>query len=114
MPDATTTLRDLRDRVTRFVEDRDWGRYHNPKDLAIALSVEAAELLELFQWKPVADIEVDDPRFRAALGDELADVFIYTMYLANAMRTDLSDLVVRKIAKNASKYPADGARGKAR
>ena len=114
MPDATTTLRELRDRVTRFLEDREWEPYHNPKDLAIALSVEAGELLDLFQWKTVDEIDLTDAGFRDALEDELADVFIYTLHLTNAIGADLSDLTARKIAKNATKHPVDRYRGKAR
>ncbi len=114
MPDATTTVRQLRDHLTRFMEEREWDRYHNPKDLAIALAVEAGELLDLFQWKTVEEVDLNDAAFREALEDEIADVFIYTLHLTNAIGGDLSDIASRKIAKNAEKYPVDRDRGKAR
>lgn len=114
MPDATSTVWELRDLVARFLQEREWERYHNPKDLAIAMAVEAGELLELFQWKTVEEIDLNDAAFREALEDEIADVFIYTLHLTNAIGGDLSDIASRKIAKNAEKYPVDRYRGKAR
>src|SRR6058998_2755008 len=114
MPDASTTVRELKDRVAAFVHERDWERYHNPKDIAISMSVEAAELLELFQWKSDAEADMGDARFREEVEDELADVFVYCLSLANAIRCDLSDVTIRKLAKNEKKYPASEWRGRAR
>jgi len=90
--------------VDRFVKDRDWGRYHNPKDLAIALSVEASELLERFLWRspPASGLALEDPE---GVADELADVLIYGLHLANATGLDVSDIVSRKITKNEAKHP---------
>lgn len=113
MPDAATTIQQLRDRVAAFVHARDWEKYHNPKDIAISTSVEAAELLELFQWRSDAEIDMADARFREDVEDELADVFVYCLSLANAIGCDLSDVTVRKLAKNERKYPADEWRGRA-
>lgn len=114
MADGTVTIADLRDRVDRFVRDRDWKGYHAPKDLAIALSVEAAELLERFLWRPGpapdAPLSAED---RKAVGEELADVMIYGLHLANALDLDLSDAILRKVAKNEAKYPADRFKGRA-
>lgn len=114
MADETTTIAALRARVSDFVHDREWEMYHNPKDLAIALSVEASELLELFEWRRPEDIDPKDPGWRASLEDELADVFIYALHLANAVGCDLSEAAVRKIGKNAEKYPVDAVRRRAR
>jgi NTP pyrophosphatase (non-canonical NTP hydrolase) len=114
MTDATATVAQLRQRVAAFVHERDWEKYHNPKDLAIAMNVEAAELLELFQWRPTADVDLHDPDFREALEDELADVFVYCLSLATAIGCDLSDVTIRKLAKNERKYPAEEWRGRAR
>lgn len=113
MADETTAIAALRARVADFVVEREWRMYHNPKDLAIALSVEASELLELFQWKRPEEIDVMEPRQRTAIEDELADVFIYTLHLANAIGCDLSDVTLRKIAKNAEKYPVERHPGRA-
>src|SRR2546425_10237478 len=114
MSDATATVQQLRDRVAAFVHARDWEKYHNPKDIAISLSVEAAELLELFQWRREDAIDLADAKFREDVEDELADVFVYCLSLANAIGCDLSDVTLRKLAKNERKYPADEWRGRAR
>jgi len=114
MADATATVAQLRDRVASFVRARDWEQYHAPKDIAISMSVEAAELLELFQWKADEDVDLRDATFREALEDELADVFVYCLSLANAIGCDLSDVTLRKLAKNERKYPAAEWRGRAR
>jgi len=106
--DADTTVEALRAEVARFVAERDWAKYHNPKDVALGISVEAAELLELFLWQ-----EKTEPMPPAAV-DELADVVIYCLSFANAAGIDLSTAVRSKLAKNAAKYPAEEWRGRAR
>jgi len=113
MADATVTVGLLRERVARFVKERDWGRFHNPKDLAIATLIEAAELLERFLWgdpSPPSQLSGED---REAVAEELADVLIYGLSLANALSLDVSDAILAKIAKNEAKYPADRVRGRA-
>ena len=114
MPDASTTVRELRDRVAAFVHERDWEKYHNPKDIAISMSVEAAELLELFQWRSDSQVDLTEAKTREAVEDELADVLVYCLSLANTIACDLSDVTLRKLAKNERKYPADEWRGRAR
>jgi len=114
MADQTATVAQLRDRVAAFVGARGWEKYHNPKDVAISMNVEAAELLELFQWRGDEDVDLRDATFREALEDELADVFVYCLSLANAIGCDLSDVTLRKLAKNERKYPASEWRGRAR
>lgn len=114
MPDTSATVAQLRDRVAAFVHERDWEKYHIPRDIAISLSIEAAEMLELFQWRSDDEVDVDDPAFREALEDELADVFVYCLSLANAIKCDLSEVTLRKLAKNARRYPAEEWRGRAR
>ncbi len=114
MPDATTTVAHLRESFAHFVRERDWERYHNPRDIAISMSIEAAELLELFQWRSEDKIDLEDPTFREALEDELADVFMYCLSLANTIGCELSDITLRKLAKDEAKYPADEWRGRAR
>lgn len=94
-----------------FRDERDWSQFHNAKDLAISISLEASELLEVFQWSGV-DLEVLSKREQAK--EELADVVIYSIYLANELGVDLADVVSAKIQRNAEKYPADKARGNAR
>jgi len=114
MPDATATVQQLKDRVASFVHERDWEKYHHPKDIAISMSVEAAELLELFQWRSEDRVDLNDAKFREDVEDELADVFVYCLSFANAIGCDLSGITLRKLAKNERKYPADEWRGRAR
>jgi dCTP diphosphatase len=113
MVDAGTSLGALRERVAAFVEAREWVGFHVPKDLAIAISVEAAELLEIFQWRDPGPSETWPPEVRAAVAEELADVLIYGVSLANVLRLDLSDAVLAKLAKDEAKYPVDRFRGRA-
>ena len=114
MMDASTTVAALREIVHRFVEDRDWEAYHNPKDLAVALSIEASELLERFLWREAPRGNEIPPEERAAIVEELADVVIYALHFANAIQTDVSDAVAAKTAKNEAKYAADRFRGRTR
>lgn len=111
MSDTTTTVEDLKRQILQFIDERDWRKYHNAKDVALALSVEASELLEGFLWRRPEDLGEND---RVRLKEELADVTIYCLSLALAMGVDVSDAVREKIRKNAEKYPADLYRGKAR
>ena len=91
-----------------FRDERDWEQFHNPKDLAISISLEAAELLEAFQWSGT-DLVAENKH--AHIAEELADVTIYCIYLANAIGVDLADAVSAKIDANAQKYPVDKSRG---
>lgn len=109
MPDQTTTVAGLREAVRRFATDRAWEPYHSPKNLAMALCVEAAELLELFLWRSSEDSRraAQDPARRAAAADELADVFILLLNLSLQLGIDLSEAFAAKLVKNAEKYPVD-------
>lgn len=102
------TFEEATAKALAFREERDWAQFHNPKDLAISINLEAAELLEAFQWSGT-DLEVSDKHEHIA--DELADVTIYCMYLADAIGVDLADIVSAKIDINASRYPVDKSRG---
>jgi len=83
--------------LIQFQRERDWKRYHTPENLAKSISIEAAELLEHFQWQKEYD--------ESEVADELADVLIYCLYMADAMGFDLKDIIYRKMEKNAQKYP---------
>jgi dCTP diphosphatase len=106
-----TSLEELRAALQRFAEDRDWDQFHSPKNLAIALSVEAAELLEHFQWTPEAESEVLTPDQHGKVREEIADVFLYLIRLADKLNIDLLAAASDKIQVNAAKYPVDKARG---
>lgn len=114
MSDVTTTIAALREAMRNFVDERDWSQFHSPKNLAMSLAIEAAEVMEHFQWVDVAESRSrgHDPRHREAIGEELADVCCYLLSLANSLDIDLSDAVRDKLAKNAVKYPATQFRGR--
>lgn len=99
------------ERALRFRDERNWSRFHNPKDLSISICLEASELLEVFQWSG-ADLDVCGKRDQAV--GELADVVIYCIYLAEVLDIDLANEVSRKISINASKYPVEKAKDNAR
>ncbi len=113
MPDEQTTVAQLRQKVADFVAQREWQRYHDAKNLAMSIAIEAAELMEHFQWlrnDELADLLADE-RVRSEVVDELADVACYVFALSNALKVDLSTAVIEKLKKNARKYPADEFRG---
>ena len=97
-------------RVLRFRDDRDWRQFHTPKDLAISLSLEAAELLEIFQWSGT-DLECRDKLGR--IREELADVLSYCVLMADVCGLDLDEILNAKVDQNAAKYPVEKARGSA-
>jgi dCTP diphosphatase len=102
------TVEALAKRVRDFVESRSWTKYHKPKDIAIALSVEAAELLEIFQWSGGAEGLGEEDLRRVRM--ETADTVIYALSMANACGFDLGEAVIEKISLNEKKYPADKSR----
>jgi dCTP diphosphatase len=103
----------LQQALRRFAAERDWEQFHSPKNLAMALSVEAAELVEIFQWLTEAQSADLDDRTRTAVAEEIADVQIYLARLADRLDIDVSRAVSDKLAQNARRYPADAVRGSA-
>ncbi|MDZ5470403.1 nucleotide pyrophosphohydrolase [Bacillus sp. 31A1R] len=101
-------MRELTNKVIQFRDNRHWKQFHNPKDLAISLSLEASELLENFQWK--SSNEAVETKIEN-IKDELADILIYSMLLANELNLDINDIVSKKIEKNEVKYPIEKAYG---
>ena len=112
--DDSATIAELRTEVQQFVDDRDWNQFHAPKNLAMALAIEAAELMEHFQWIGVDESRalVDDTARVQAIGEEVADVFCYTLAMANALGLDLTETFRAKMQKNARKYPVEEIRGR--
>lgn len=94
--------------LKEFRDERDWHQFHNPKDLSLALSVEASELLEVFLWKSHEDADVNKVK------EELADVFAYALLIADAYDFDIEKIVREKIKKNSEKYPIDKSKGSAK
>lgn len=106
--------KDLLEHLIAFRRERDWEQFHRPKDLAISLSIEAAELLEWFQWRTDDEIsQMLSSDKRQQLEDELADVAVYLTYLSHDLQIDLDAVIARKLKKNAAKYPAEKVRGRA-
>ena len=102
LSDENTPIVVMRNAVREFVEERDWSKYHNAKDLAVAISVEANELLENFLFEP-SDVSIHHRK--EAIVEEIADVFIYLLSLVNSLDEDLTQLFYQKMAKNRKKYP---------
>lgn len=107
-------LDELRQRVRAFVAERDWDRFHSPKNLAMALSVEASELVELFQWLTEEESTTLDAERRRRVAEEMADVLWFLVRLADRLDVDLLAAAEAKLSANAEKYPADRVRGNAR
>ena len=116
MNDRQTTIADLRELTRAFVAGRDWGKFHSPKNLSMALAIEAAELMEHFQW-----LSPDESRALGAnaaslapVAEELADVICYAMAMANELEIDVAQAVYAKMRKNEQKYPAEEFQGRYR
>ncbi len=113
MSDNKTTINELKSIVESFVDERDWKQFHSPKNLAMSLSVEVAELMELFQW-----LSLDQAREAMKAGEtrenaiaKIADILIYTLAFCNRNNIDITDAVKKKMEKNIQKYPADKFKG---
>lgn len=111
---STHRFEDLRQRLAVFAAERDWGQFHSPKNLAMALAAEAGELLEHFQWLTEEQSAALPEAERQAVALELADIQLYLVRLADRLGVDLVSAAHRKIDLNAEKYPADRSRGHAR
>lgn len=107
-------IEELKSAVAAFASERDWDKFHSPKNLTMALSVEVAELVEHFQWLTEEQSRDLSDEKRAAVADEIADIQIYLIRLADKLSVDIFNSVEKKIAKNALKYPADKVRGSAK
>lgn len=101
-------IKDLQDAVAKFCDERDWSQFHNGKDLASAIAIEAAELQEAFLWKTAAEAKPEK------IKEELADVFIFALRMAERYGLDVAEIVKSKLALNAAKYPAEKCRGTAK
>ncbi len=101
-------IQELREAIVKFTQERDWDQFHNGKDLALALSIEAAELNEAFLWKEAKDVKIEKVK------EELADIFNYAILLADKYNLDIKEIVMDKLARNGEKYPVDKAYGSAK
>lgn len=113
MRDQNETIQQLRDLVTAFVDEREWQPYHDAKNLSMSIAIEAAELMEHFQWSRTDQLEelLHDEKKSEEIRDEIADIFCYLLSLTNDLKIDLAQALRDKLVKNAKKYPADKFRG---
>ena len=105
-------IREITEKIKKFRDERDWKKYHNHKDMALSLVLEAAELLEHFQWKSAAEAEEHASARGEEIADELADVAMYLFELADNLEINLPEAIEKKLTKNARKYPVEKAKGK--
>lgn len=101
-------IQEIMEKIVRFTEDRDWDQFHNGKDLALTLSIEAAELNELYLWKKPEEVNVGKVK------EELADILNYAFLIADKYKLDIKEIILDKLERNALKYPVDKSRGNAR
>ena len=106
-------LTKINNEVEKFIKDRDWDQFHTVKNLSMALSVESSELLEIFQWMTEAQTGTvkDDAKLKLKVEEEIADIFIYLLRIANKTEVNLEEAVLSKIKKNALKYPVEKSKG---
>ena len=111
--DEERKIYELKELIKKFCDERDWDQFHNAKDLAIALSIEASELLEIFRWKNPEEVKelFENERKKEDISDEMADVLYFLVRMAQRYDIDLSEALERKMEKNNNKYPVEKSRG---
>jgi NTP pyrophosphatase (non-canonical NTP hydrolase) len=98
--------------ILKFRDERDWKKFHNPKDLAISLNIEAGELLECFQWKNIDEVDLMlNGSEKYKVEDEIADIFVYLLLLCNEINVDIIKVTLNKLKKNSEKYPIEKSKG---
>lgn len=116
MTDEHTTVAQLRRMMEEFIAEREWHRFHDPKNLSMSIAIETAELMEHFQWLRSDELPQvrNDPQQMGLISEEVADIFCYLLSLANTLQIDLSTALTGKMAKNRRKYPAEQFKGRFR
>ena len=106
MNDKDTSIQEIKEKIFKFVNDRNWNESHNPKNLSMSISIEASELMEILQWSSTEESwNIDESEEFTHLKEELSDVMIYCLSLANQLDIDVADAIEDKIVKNGEKYP---------
>ena len=111
IPSMGNDLKSITEKIIQFRNARQWGQYHDPKNLSMALGIEAAELQEIFLWKTSEESKNLSQKDISRVSDEIADIFIYLTYLCHEFKIDLFDATLKKIEKNAVKYPIEKSKG---
>ena len=113
MSDKQTSIQEIKSIIEKFVDERDWQQFHSPKNLSMSISIESAELMELFQWLSLEEakevMKAGETRENAI--DEIADIIIYAIAFCNRNNIDISNAIKQKMEKNIKKYPADKFKG---
>ncbi|WPJ96840.1 nucleotide pyrophosphohydrolase [Coraliomargarita algicola] len=114
MNDSDTQIQEIKDRVLAFAKERDWEQFHSPKNLSMAISAEAAELMEHFLWQgsEASRSDIASGKLRTKVEEELADVFIYAIEFANVAGLDIAAIIEKKMQLNGEKYPVEKAKGR--
>ena len=114
MSDSIVTVDRLKEMVKLFILERDWDKFHDSKSLSMSISIEAAELMEIFQWVRTSDTEkmISDNTVKGKVVDEIADILIYTIAFCSKNNIDISKSIEQKLKKNSSKYPIEKYKGK--
>ncbi len=107
-------IAELKEKIRKFRDDRNWAQFHNPKDMAISISIEAAELLEHFQWKDKLEVDKKVKEDKNKIEEEMADIYIYLLEMSDNLGIDLIEAAKKKMAKNEIKYPVEKAKGNAK
>ena len=113
MPDTNTPIQELKNKIRKFTADRDWEQFHAPKNLSISIAIEAAELMEKFQWIEVAESKDELERKKPEIEEEIADIGIYLLNFCSLYEIDFSEAIERKLRVNEEKYPIEKAKGQA-
>ena len=112
-PNIIMNIEEIQKRLDKFTKDRDWEQFHSPKNLSMALSVEVAELVEIFQWSNSGGLdEVKDPKKREKIKEEIADIFIYLIKISSKLDLDIDKIIHEKIDSNEKKYPVEKSKSK--
>ena len=113
MNDSNTTITELKNIVEGFVNERDWSQFHNPKNLSMALAIEAGELMDIFKWNSTQECEdmMSEKNTRQDATDELADIMIYALAFSNRYNINISSAIEKKMIKNRKKYPTEKFKG---
>jgi len=105
-------IKDLTEKIKKFRDERDWKQFHNPKDVALSLVLEAGEVLEHFQWKSEEEIKQYVEKNKNEIGEELADVFYWVLLMSHDLEIDIKEALEEKLVKNEKRYPVDKSKGK--
>jgi len=111
MPDKDTPIQKLKEEINRFVSERDWEKFHSPKNLSMSIAIEAAELMEKFQWLEGVESKELTSRQKQEIEEELADIAVYVLNFCSLYGIDLSDAIERKLKINSKKYPVERVKG---